>query len=759
MIRTRLLLLLFLLSATPGSGQPSIQVEDGAPGDRLTEALDLVDMGRADLGCRPKAYWSRFPLPNRIPHLLPSFQDLFSEPLQVYPFARVMAAAVEHYATAGYRTPASGGEARTDGLFKTTYFLGIEKRSVGPRGYAANTPEFQPHANPLVEAVEAAYAAAGRTLDTPTGGSEAIWPQRRRGLEEQVRALPAPLHLPLATLVYQVADAWKWRQTAVARVAAEDMVAVFENRSLHDTQLDGQEYFPAFDRVAAALDEQSLYYAGQKTVQAAENAARALKALVQDGTISGGELKNVRLDIPTPLGQVRVRGTGQDEHRAQGCAVVVDLGGDDRYAGPVGATSSLSVPVAVAIDLAGNDTYESTSWAVPAQGAAILGAGVLVDLEGDDRYEGAYLAQGAGVFGLGLLWDEAGRDRYRLQYGGQGAGHFGIGLLVDGGGRDEYYLWGDGQGFGGVGGGVGVLADVDGDDTYTAEPDARVAGRGDYHTGMRVPNSNAQGAGMGRRGDISDGHAWAGGMGALIDLAGNDEYVSGNWAAGVGYWFGTGILYDGAGDGKYRRVYFSLASGAHFCIGAVIDEDGNDRYLLADLEVGEAEEGQQMNAVGGAGLGFGWDFTMALLVDKGGNDRYEAQRISGAQAMIRSTAILADLAGDDEYVLPRGAGGGNGAWLNSYDAEVPPFEMEYGPYSHYGTNFALLLDAGGTDTYLEWREDGDHLVSDTWRNGATWLQPARADSTFGHRSHGVGMDVEGGTIAELEVFGPMGGGR
>ena len=754
MARPWLLFLAAILSVAPGAGQLSASAEGGVPGDRLAEALDLVGMSRADLGCRPRAYWSRFPLPDRIPHLLPFFQDLFSEPLQVYPFARVMAAAVEHYATPRYRTPKSGGEARADGLFKTAYFLGIEKKLVGPRGYSANVPDFQPHGNPLVEAVEAAYAVAGRALDTPALGSEAIWPQRRRHLEEQVRALPQPLHLPLATLVYQVADAWKWRQIAVARVAAEDMMAVFENRSLHDTQVDGQEYFPAFDRVAATLDEQAMYSAGQKTVQAAETAARALKALVAGGALSRRELVEVRLDISTPLGEVRVRGTGRDEHRAERCAVLVDLGGDDRYEGAVGATPSLSVPVAVAIDLSGDDTYSNLSWAVPAQGAAILGAGVLVDLEGDDRYEGAYLAQGAGVFGMGLLWDEAGRDTYRLQYGGQGAGYFGIGLLVDGAGRDEYYLWGDGQGFGGMGGGVGVLADVSGHDTYTAEVDAQIAGRGDYHTGMRVPNSNAQGAGMGRRGDISDGHAWAGGLGALIDLSGNDEYVSGNWAAGVGYWFGTGILYDGAGDDEYRSVYFSLASGAHFCIGAVIDESGNDRYLMVDPAVGELEEGQRMNAVGGAGLGFGWDFTMALLLDKGGNDRYEAQRISGAQAMIRSTAILADLSGDDVYVLPRGAGGGNAAWLNSYGAQVPPFEMEYGPYSHYGTSFAFLLDAGGDDTYLEWQEDGEHQPSATWRDGATWLQPARGDSTFGHRSHGVGMDVEGGTIAELRVFEP-----
>jgi hypothetical protein len=737
----------FLLLAGIGVGllaQPGLAQEQP---DRLAEVLDEVGFSRADLGCKPKAYWARFPSIRHIPHLLPFFEDLFAEPLRTYEFSRVMAGAVEEYLSPTYRAK------HDNGMFKVAYFLGIGKKVVGPRGFSANVVEFGAGPDPVVRAMERLYAVAGRTLDTRTGGGEAIWPQRRKELMKQLQQVPPALHEPFATLLYQIADVWAWRQLAVARLAAEDMQAVFYNRSLHDTQLDGQEYFPEMDRVADLIDEVSLYHAAQKAVQSVETASRAFRAILDS---TGIEPRSLSFEFLTPIGRVVLSGTGDDHHACDDCAVLVDLGGNDTYEGAVGSTPSLVVPVSVAIDMSGDDQYQTTSWTTPSQGAGILGVGVLLDRAGKDRYEAGVFAQGAGLFGFGLLWDEAGDDDYKVQYGGQGAGYFGIGLLVDGNGSDHYYLWGDGQGFGGVGGGVGTLADVSGDDRYIAEVDAHIAGRGDYHTHMRVPNSNAQGAGMGRRGDISDGHAWAGGLGTLVDLEGNDTYESGNWAAGCGYWFGTGILYDGGGDDLYQSVYFSMASGAHFSIGAIFDEAGDDQYRMIDAPVADdlVPQGQGMDAWGGGGLAFGWDFTMALLVDKGGDDYYQARINAGAQADIRSTAILADLGGSDQYVFPR-SGGGNARFMKGYADNVPPFQIEYGPYSHYGTNFGFLLDTGGEDQYFEWGENGQHTPSAMWKDGHTWRQPDPADEHYGHNSYGIGMDVEGGTIPEFHVFEPQ----
>jgi len=714
---------------------PSAQAQPGGP-DRLAEALESVGFTRSDLGCRPKTYWARFPALSAQHELLFHFEDLFAEPLRTYEFSRVMANALEHYLGAEYRS--NNGNA----MYKVAHYLGIANKVSGLRAYRAAAVDLPAHTEtPLVFALSHCWVAAGDSIGTDSHDI----------IERTARSVPEPLHLPLATLVYRVADAWSWRAQAVEGLDPQDMQALFADQAAHQI-----EYSRPLVRASEAFDNTLMAFAGQKVVQAVDDAARDLRAVLDS---TGLKTRDLSTYLSTPIGGIVVAGTGKHRHDRADGAVLVDLGGDDEYAGPV-AASSLQAPVSAVVDLSGNDRYRADSTTVATQGAGRLGVGVLYDVEGDDQYDAADFAQGAGFFGFGLLWDEEGRDEYRLHFSGQGAGYFGIGLLVDAAGRDQYYLWGDGQGYGGPGGGVGVLADVSGGDRYVAEVDAHITGRGSGHSHNRVTSSLAQGVALGRRGDLEEGHSWAGGLGALIDLEGNDVYEAGNWALGTGYWFGTGILYDGGGNDRYRSCYYSMASGAHFAIGAIYDESGDDDYRMIDPDVVDdlAPEGRGMSAVGGAGLGFGWDYTMGLLVDKGGNDRYEGRIISGGEAMIRSTAILADLGnGDDTYILPADAGGGHSDPRDSYPAEVLPQEIGYGPYSHHGTSFGFLLDAGGTDEYFEFRADGRHRPSPIWQNGLTWEQPTRSSPEYGRGSHGIGMDVEGGTIPEVHVFEPRRG--
>ena len=706
--------------------------------DRLGEALEMVGFDRSDIGCTPKGYWSRFPNIDRIPQLLPFFKDLLAEPLHTYEFARVMAGALEEHLDPAYR------EGHEVGMFKVVHFLGIEKKVVGPRGYdyAEDFHVFMPatdsstHSDAVAEAMARVFEAAGEHLDG----------ENRKKLDAELAGVPGPLQEPLARLLHGVAAAWEWRQIAVARLAEEDMQEVFASGPPRE-----KDFLPAADRVGMLIDEVSLYHAAKLAVLAVEKASRAFEAALDS---SGVDARSLAFEFHTPIGGVVLAGTGDDAHACADCAVLIDLGGDDEYSGPVGSTPSLRVPVSVAIDLDGNDVYRSES-DLPSQGAAILGVGILLDRAGDDRYRARNFAQGAGYFGLGLLWDDSGTDEYELQFSGQGGAYFGIGLLVDGEGDDSYYLWADGQGFGGVGGGVGVLADASGNDSYTAEVDAHVTGRGSNHTHKRVSSSNAQGSGSGRRGDISDGHAWAGGLGALLDLQGDDTYEAGNWAIGAGYWFATGLLYDGGGDDTYQSVYYSMSSGAHFSIGALIDETGNDTYRMVDPPIADdlVPAGVGMNAAGGAGLAFAWDFCTALLIDKAGDDSYEGRIISGGLAMIRSTAVFADLAGNDRYVFPAAGGGQASPSRIKYPPDVlPSFRIEYSPASNYGSNFGFFLDAGGEDEYLEFRADGKHRPAAIWRNGHIWRQPDPADEQFEYNSRGIGMDVESGTVPEFHRF-------
>ena len=339
--------------------------------------------------------------------------------------------------------------------------------------------------------------------------------------------------------------------------------------------------------MARDLDAVSLYHAAQLAVAALERASRDL-AEAREPPAGAGPGLSPPSTCQRPFGRIVVAGAGNDRHGDCGdCLALVDLGGDDAYTGSVGA--AFERPVSVALDLAGDDRYLAPAPGRPTQGAGLLGVGLLLDVAGNDRYEAEDHRPGPR---LTSGWVCCGTTRAttcgRLRFSGQGAAYFGIGLLVDGAGDDVYDLWGDGQGFGGIGGGVGVLADRSGDDRYTAEIDAHITGRGSGHTRKRVTYSNAQGAANGRRGDLSDGHAWAGGLGALLDLDGDDAYEAGNWALGAGYWFGAGILYDGGGSDRYRSVYYSLASGAHFCLGAVFDDgDGDDTYTVWDPPIAD----------------------------------------------------------------------------------------------------------------------------------------------------------------------------
>ena len=283
---------------------------------------------------------------------------------------------------------------------------------------------------------------------------------------------------------------------------------------------------------------------------------------------------------------------------------------------------------------------------------------------------------------------------------------------------------------GGVGGGVGVCASFGGNDKYTAEPFSENYNRGDYHSENKINGNNAQGAGFGRRGDGSDGHAWAGGLGAMLDIHGDDHYYSGNWTLGVGYWFATGIAVDRNGNDIYESCYFTQGSGAHYCNGILLDEGGDDRHELFETA--------------GAALGFGWDYTNALLINKNGDDVYRAKMISMGLAQIRSCAFLVDIGGDDAYYLGKGTPGlGEATFRRDY---LSPSKLT--PYYTYAKSFGGFIDIGGLDEYFEFDATSESLHPQA-SNNALWLQPARTDSTFGADNYGVGIDVESGTVPEF----------
>ena len=315
-----------------------------------------------------------------------------------------------------------------------------------------------------------------------------------------------------------------------------------------------------------------------------------------------------------------VRGTVGDDRFApnggSGILLIWDPGGDDRY----DLSQLREGSVVIVVDEAGDDDYRGPG--------AILSATVVVDREGADRWGDS--VSGA-FFGIAAIADVQGNDRYESDYFGQAAAIVGRSFLVDLQGDDTYRLSGMGQAYAGPAG-VAILQDEDGDDLYvaTGAPDP-------FDRGGRI--SKAQGVGFGDR------RGAAGGIGLLIDGAGNDEYRAELFAQGHGYFHGMGMLHDRAGADTYAAGRYAQGSGAHFGIGVLQDDSGDDRYIA---EVG-------------VGQGMGLDHAIGLLADHGGNDRYEAGSLAQGASTANGLGVLVDGSGQDRFAL-QSAGWGRWHW-------------------------------------------------------------------------------------------------
>ncbi len=298
---------------------------------------------------------------------------------------------------------------------------------------------------------------------------------------------------------------------------------------------------------------------------------------------------STKLQLETPFGKVIVSGKGDDTHDLAGVALLVDLGGNDTYKG------SIANPAQVVVDVSGSDSYENC-------GFAVAGLNMVFDYGGNDAYTCQDGGNGAASFGVSMVFDREGDDIYRCRDFGEGAAHCGIGLLIDGQGDDSYYCRSQAQGYGGTRG-FGALVDAVGNDRYIAD-DTKIDNPSPQTVEHNV--SLAQGAGFGRRED--GGNSLAGGIGLLVDGAGDDTYKCGVFGQGVGYWYSFGALVDMAGNDRYEGVYYIQGSSAHYAIGCLIDAGGDDRYL--------AKMHQSM--------GQGHDYSIGLLHDAGGIDSFRA---------------------------------------------------------------------------------------------------------------------------------------
>lgn len=302
----------------------------------------------------------------------------------------------------------------------------------------------------------------------------------------------------------------------------------------------------------------------------------------------------------------------------------------------------------------------------PGPASAMFGVAMLIDSRGDDLYRSHRTGLGAARFGAGMLWDLEGNDTYDIYADGLGMGKFGVGMLDDSAGDDKYFGFNQVQGCG-LTGGAGLLIDRGGDDTYVANDqviDFPSAQSADHNLSV------AQGAGFGIRQDYLSGKSQSGGVGILYDLDGKDTYSCGVFGQGTGYWEGFGILWDDGGVDSYSGQWYVQGAAAHFSLGWLEDTSGSDTYRAAlstsqgvghDFSVGWLIDraGNDKYFAPNLSLGASSAGGMGIFIDMLGDDEYEASGISMGQAsaapkgQLRERALglglFMDLMGKDTY--------------------------------------------------------------------------------------------------------------
>jgi hypothetical protein len=539
--------------------------------------------------------------------------------------------------------------------------------------------------SPLVAAIMGVYQDKEYALSS----------QERQRLEKEVAVVPEEMARNIALLIHAALEAVHWRDLAFRHVQnLAEMVKRENEVDLYDSGPDYAGYDLIFQVDYAALfsGAVNLGYALDEILPSLAAASTGPSTPLRTGP-STPLRTGFSFRWDSPLGVILLNCRGEDNVYAQEpYLLLIDCGGDDTYAGAAGA--SFASPVSVLLDLAGNDVYAGGHGLF---GSGQFGYGFLVDLAGDDSYTVEKQGLGFGRYGVGLLKDATGNDIYTADSLAQGAGAMGMGILLDGQGNDIYTAFQFSQGFGFTRG-FGLLLDGEGDDRYSAN-DQKIRYPSEQTSEHNV--SLCQGAATGYRSD--NGHSLGGGIGILLDGGGNDSYAAGVYAQGVGYWYGAGFLLDLAGDDSYQGVWYVQGSGAHFALGVLRDFAGQDRYEASqhmaqgaghDLSLGffMDDAGNDRYHAPTLSLGTGNDNGIGVFVDRTGNDVYAASDSSlgfarlgdfptGLRHHLLSLGLFLDLGGQDVYpasfdkpVLSEVEGlrtaGNNREWFHQGDHEA-----------------------------------------------------------------------------------------
>jgi len=434
-------------------------------------------------------------------------------------------------------------------------------------------------------------------------------------------------------------------------------------------------------------DTKYLFAGGNDLLLAVQQASKILATVPESA--------KYRFEFSTKFGAIAVSG-GEDSTYNGPHFLIIDTGGNDTYINAPCATPTHWA--SIAIDTNGNDKYLSdpvlatqdvavyqdrkTQGFTPGPCGAFMGYAYLFDLRGDDLYRSARDGIASGRLGIAFLEDSEGNDTYDGYQDSLGFGNFGAGIIEDVTGNDHYGGFAQVQGVG-LTAGFGAVIDHAGNDVYVAN-DTVIDFPAAQKTDKPHNSSMSLGAGNGVRRDYLDAHQLAGGIGLLLDGAGDDQYSGGVFAEGCGYLEGIGILRDRAGTDIYNGIWYVQGAAAHFAVGYLQDDEGDDHYT-ATTKMSQ---------------GGGHDFSAGYLLDLAGNDSYVGGNTTLGAANSNGIGLFLDAAGDDKYSCTDISMGQSG--------DAPKGLRER------ALSLGVFCDLGGNDTYpsaFAWAKNGGSQVS------------------------------------------------
>ena len=447
-----------------------------------------------------------------------------------------------------------------------------------------------------------------------------------------------------------------------------------DGKKMPDVTGNTDSHFQFIER-ARQVHYEYIFLAAKILAEAVSDYANITKSFKPEDFFIDSAKARETFKFDTSNGPIIIAGTGSDTH-TEDSPFLIDLGGDDIYTNNAGGSYYTKKGIALCIDHSGNDYYNGSGKNY-AQGFGFLGVGYLADLAGNDKYYAKHFCQGAGIIGVGAIWDTGGDDVYDANAFCQGAGMFGLGVLLDTAGEDLYDCSILGQGAATTLG-LGLLSDLEGNDRYQLGLNPSKDHLNTQIAGRDIVGGYGQGGALSfRTWPPVKKLTPYGGVGILADYQGNDRYKTNGWCdQGSSYMLSLGVLVDFHGDDYYSNRQGG-SSAIHLTNAILIDKKGNDIYeggwacfgasgdcsnaIFIDYEGNDTYGTKDVTASYGAARK---SSTLALFIDYKGQDKYlckeksdnaaEYNCFGGVLATLGGSwpsAICLDLDGNDNYIV------------------------------------------------------------------------------------------------------------